>query len=270
MPPLKFFPNVIFFDAVGTLFGVKGSVGEIYGAIARKYNVNACDQALNQAFIQNFTTAPKIAFPQVSPLEIPNYEYAWWYDIAKLTFSQVGAFEQFKDQDFDLYFEEMFKFFATPEAWYIYDDVIPNLEHIQKLNEKLNQKSNQDQSEKPKIELGIISNFDSRIHHVLENLGLAKYFASVTISTEVGAAKPDSLIFEAAIAKHLKSNSSNNSKVQTFWHVGDSLKEDYEGARKSDTKGNILRGIWIDRSGSSMSEVKSIASFNDLKYLIEV
>ena len=32
-------PKVIFFDAVGTLFGVKGSVGTVYKAIAKKHNV---------------------------------------------------------------------------------------------------------------------------------------------------------------------------------------------------------------------------------------
>jgi putative hydrolase of the HAD superfamily len=243
-----FFPDVIFFDAVGTLFGVKGSVGQIYGEIAQKFNVNTNYADLNRAFVQNFTKSSKIAFPHVSPLEIPNYEYAWWYDIAKSTFTQVGAFEQFAD--FDAYFSEMFEFFTLPDAWYIYDDVIPTLEYLQNKG----------------IKLGIISNFDSRIYSVLDNLKLQNFFTSVTISTEVRAAKPDPHIFNSAIAKH---HSQTNS-IQNFWHVGDSFKEDYEGAKNANPKGNNLQGIWLDRSGNSPINENTISNFRDLICWIEL
>jgi len=243
-----FFPDVIFFDAVGTLFGVKGSVGQIYGAIAQKFNVNTDHADLDRAFVQNFTKSSKIAFPNVSKLEIPKYEYMWWYDIAKSTFTQVGAFEQFAD--FDAYFREMFEFFTLPDAWYIYDDAIPALEYFQNKG----------------IKLGIISNFDSRIYPVLESLKLKNFFTSVTISTEVGAAKPDPLIFNSAIAKH---HSQTNS-IQNFWHVGDSFKEDYEGAKNANPKDNNLKGIWLDRSRNSPVSENSIGNFRDLRYLIEL
>jgi len=243
-----FFPDVIFFDAVGTLFGVRGSVGQIYVAIAQKFNVNTDYADLDRAFIQNFTKSPKIAFPNVSPLEIPKYEYEWWYDIAKSTFTQVGAFEQFAD--FDAYFSEMFEFFTLPDAWYIYDDVVPTLDYLKN----------------KRIELGIISNFDSRIHLVLANLKLQNFFTSVTISTEVGAAKPYPHIFNSAIAKH---HSQTNSP-QHFWHVGDSFKEDYEGAKNANPKDNNLQGIWLDRSGNSPINENTIGNFRDLISLIEL
>ena len=41
------------------------------------------------------------------------------------------------------------------------------------------------------LKLGIISNFDRRLYRVLDHQGLAPYFSSVTISSEVGADKPD-------------------------------------------------------------------------------
>jgi putative hydrolase of the HAD superfamily len=240
-----FFPNVIFFDAVGTLFGVKGSVGHIYSAIAQKFNVSSDYEALNRAFVKRFKTAPKIAFPNAERSQISQLEYEWWFDIAKSTFAEVGVFEQF--QDFDAYFSEMYEFFATPDAWYIYDDVIPALNYLQNQG----------------IELGIISNFDSRIYPVLEGLELNKFFTSVTISTEVGAAKPDPQIFKSAIAKH-------HFCSRNFWHIGDSFKEDYEGAKNANPKANHLKGIWLDRSGNSQVDDKSISSFRDLSYLIEL
>ncbi len=231
------FPDVIFFDAVGTLFGVRGSVGQIYGAIARKYGVDANYEDLNQAFICNFKNSSKMAFPDIERSQISSQiykcEYKWWQDIAKSTFIQVGAFSQF--QDFEAYFQEMYNFFATPDAWYIYEDVIPVLNYLQAQG----------------VTLGIISNFDHRLYPVLKNLQLDRFFASITISTQVGAAKPDLQIFHAAIAKH--------DPHQDFWHIGDSFKEDYEGAKKAG-----IQGIWIDRFSSSQTAYSTINSFKDL------
>lgn len=48
------------------------------------------------------------------------------------------------------------------------------------------------------IELGIVSNFDSRIYSVLQGLELKGFFSSVTIATQVGIGKPDGKIFVIA------------------------------------------------------------------------
>jgi len=45
-------PKVIFLDAVGTLFWVKGSVGKVYSEMAERFGVEA--SALDQAFLQSF------------------------------------------------------------------------------------------------------------------------------------------------------------------------------------------------------------------------
>jgi putative hydrolase of the HAD superfamily len=239
---LMLFPDVIFFDAVGTLFGVKGSVGQIYGTFARKYHVDTDYAALDRAFFQSFKIAPKMAFPDVEQSLISKYEYAWWHDIAKSTFMQAGMFEEFLD--FEEFFQDVYEFFAEPDAWYIYEDVIPVLETLHDRG----------------IELGVISNFDRRLYPVLESLKLNRFFTSITISTEVGAAKPDPQIFQAAIAKHQKTNSNSN-----YWHIGDSYKEDYEGAIKAN-----LVGIWLDRNSEIHDQPINppnyiISSMRDLK-----
>ena len=53
--------KAIFFDAAGTLFDVKGSVGEVYVTYAKKYGFpNTADMAhsLNQAFKEALKTMP--------------------------------------------------------------------------------------------------------------------------------------------------------------------------------------------------------------------
>jgi putative hydrolase of the HAD superfamily len=64
---------------------------------------------------------------------------------------------------------------------------------------------------------------------------LGKFFTSITISAEVGIAKPGTEIFAAGLQKH-------NCSGELAWHIGDNLEEDYQGARAAG-----LRPILIQR-----------------------
>lgn len=211
-------PKVIFLDAVGTLFGVKGSVGEVYGQIAQKFGVEVSPEELDRAFYNSFKKSDKMAFPGVPPEEIPLKEFEWWEAVAINTFQEAGVWEKFTD--FASFFTELYDHFATAEPWFIYPDVIPALEHWQNLG----------------ITLGILSNFDTRLYPVLEALNLQQFFSSVTISTEVGAAKPEVEIFDVGLAKH-------DCCADAAWHIGDSFKEDYQGAKAAG-----LKAIWLNRN----------------------
>ena len=210
-------PKVIFFDAVGTLFGLRGTVGEIYGEIARSYGVKVSANLLDRAFRDSFREAPPAAFPGADPTQIPRLEFEWWFNVAIDTFQKAGAYSQFLD--FAKFFSELYGHFATRKPWLLYPEVRPTLERCQAEG----------------IELGVLSNFDSRLHAVLKDLQLAHFFTSVTISTEVGAAKPDPKIFAVALAKH-------SCTPQEAWHIGDSRGDDYQGANAAG-----LRGYWLTR-----------------------
>ncbi len=214
-------PKVIFLDAVGTLFGIRGSVGDVYGKIAQRFGVEVSADALNQAFLQSFQAAPPPIFPGAEPKTIPHCEFEWWQVVALRTFQRVGVLHLFPD--FYAFFTELYTHFATAEPWFVYPDVRPALEHWRQLG----------------IELGVLSNFDSRLYSVLQALELAEFFTSVTISTEVGAAKPDPQIFAVGLHKH-------DCTADNAWHIGDSLKEDYQGA-----KAVGLRAIWVKRDEKS-------------------
>lgn len=216
-------PKVIFLDAVGTLFGVQGSVGEAYAEIARRCGVEADPEALNTAFFKQFKDADPMAFPGVALTDIPAKEYAWWKAIAENTFAAVGQRNAF--DDFDTFFADLYAYFAGADPWLVYPDTYHSLERWKAKG----------------IELGIISNFDSRLYTVIDALVLADFFTSITISTEVGAAKPSPQIFEAALQKH-------DCDPADAWHVGDSQVDDYEGAQAVG-----MRAIWLQRpSGISV------------------
>ncbi|KPQ36310.1 MAG: putative hydrolase of the HAD superfamily [Phormidesmis priestleyi Ana] len=213
----KDLPKVIYLDAFGTLFGLKGSVGDLYSNLARTASVITDPHAVNQAFYQSFGSAESMAFPNVAAEAIPELEYRWWQAVVSQTFEKVGALDQFTD--FDSFYAGLYGYFETAAPWRVYGDTLAALKRWQSMG----------------IELGIISNFDSRLYRVLDVLGLRPYFQSVTISTEVGAAKPSAQIFQAALQKH-------HCKAQEAWHIGDSQLDDYSGARAAG-----LHAILLDR-----------------------
>jgi putative hydrolase of the HAD superfamily len=210
-------PQVIFLDAVGTLFGVQGSVGGIYAQVADSFGVEVTAERLDRAFPACFQAAPPLAFPSEPSDRIAELEFAWWYAIARATFEQTGDLEKFAD--FEAFFAVLYAHFATIEPWFLYGDVVPTLQRWRERG----------------IELGIISNFDSRIYPVLKSLEIDSFFQTITISSTAGAAKPNPRIFQTALEKH-------DCPPENAWHIGDSRKEDYHGARAIG-----IRSFWIQR-----------------------
>ncbi len=215
-------PKVILLDAVGTLFGVRGSVGEVYSAIAQKFGVQVPADRLNAAFFQAFAATNPPVFPGAHPDEIPHCEFEWWRVIALRTFQEAGVLNQFAN--FTDFFDELYNHFATAEPWFIYPDVLPALEAWRRIG----------------IQMGIVSNFDSRLDYVLDALKLKEFFTSITISTQAGVAKPDPQIFTLALEKHF-------CEPKDAWHIGDSLREDYQAA-----KAVGLRAILLERTGQML------------------
>ncbi|WP_322879165.1 HAD-IA family hydrolase [Pseudocalidococcus azoricus] len=214
-------PEAIFLDAVGTLFGIRGNVGEIYGNFAAQAGVIVDSTQLDQAFMISFSQAPKLNSSLAMGEELVALERAWWESVAAKSFAAVGALGEFPN--FSAFFQTLFDHFALADPWYVYEDVQQVLASWQQMG----------------IRLGVLSNFDSRLYPVLEALKLADFFDSVTISTHVGAAKPDPDIFKIALEHY------DLEPIQA-WHIGDSWSEDVVGAERAG-----LGAIWLNRTGKS-------------------
>jgi FMN phosphatase YigB (HAD superfamily) len=74
------------------------------------------------------------------------------------------------------------------------------------------------------ISLGAISNSDGTLRDELAHFGLDEYFAVILDSHDVGSEKPQSHIFESALAQA-------GVKAGDAWHVGDGLLNDYLASR---------------------------------------
>jgi putative hydrolase of the HAD superfamily len=209
--------KVVFFDAAGTLFDTREPVGSIYARLARRFGLDAPDSEIDAAFRHAFRAAPGLAFgPGRTPDELRRLEKQWWRSLVWTTFEQLGRFD-----DFDRFFAALFAHFADPETWRADPEAMSVLNALKQR----------------RLGLGVISNFDWRLYGVLEASGMLSCVDSVTISSEVGYAKPAPEIFRAALDKHAL------APVEAL-HVGDSLALDVGGAA-----GAGIPGLLIDRKG---------------------
>jgi putative hydrolase of the HAD superfamily len=221
--------RAVLLDAAETLFTTRGSVGEIYGSIARQYGSTAPSDVIQAAFARQFRGA--------GPLSTQDQK-RWWKDLVYRVFNEVGMvnnFEQFFDQVYDR--------FRDSEGWVLFAETTEVLE-------KLKQRG---------LKLGVISNFDDRAYSVMRSLHILQFLDAVTLSSETGYCKPDREIFEAAV---------RNLGVATseVLMVGDSLHDDVEAAMRAGLAAVLIDrrnrhgGVNHVRRISSLKEVLSLVS----------
>jgi len=207
--------DAIFFDAVGTLFEVRGSVGAIYSRIAARHGLvtdpaeveTQFRAAFNAKSLEGMTPGPSSGFRE---------EKAWWMDLVRRVFSGRMPPDALRD-----YFDDVFEAFRGAQAWAIDPGTPPVLERLRSSGYRL----------------AVLSNFDSRLFDVLANLGIDSCFERVVVSWHAGSAKPDPGIFRRALA-------AMHVSAPRAIHVGDSLREDVEGATAAG-----LHAALLDRRG---------------------
>ena len=226
--------KAVFFDAVGTLFDVNGSVGEVYLHYAQKYGVDTSkdmELAVNLAFKDVFQKMPPPIFSVQSPDKLKQCERLWWFDVVHAVFYRVGMFEGFDD-----YFDEVFEAFEHARHWKIFPETVEVLTRLKEME----------------FELGVISNFDTRFFQIIRALELNQFFDTVTISSIAGSAKPAPRIFQYALDQHCLLPTE-------AVHVGDHEQEDYLGAK---TTG--LHAFYLNRSRQGTLLEQEIATLSVL------
>ncbi len=196
--------RAIVFDVGGTLIYPIDPIGETYAHFARKHGAKLPIVSTTAAFHH----AMKNCAPRAKGT-IPNNgdDRLWWKEIVKRSlpdqaFPEAAAFEAF--------FEEVYLHYAKPEVWGIYPEVLEVLEAI---------------SDHP-IDLVVLSNWDGRLHSVLDGNGLGEFLSRRFISAELGWEKPDPAIYRhVADVLHIPAHS--------LLSVGDDPRKDIEGPRKA-------------------------------------
>jgi putative hydrolase of the HAD superfamily len=114
------------------------------------------------------------------------------------------------------------------------------------------------------LTIGVISNFDHRLYRILEGLGLRRWLNSITISSEIGFAKPSAKLFEAALGRH-------QLRPAEAVHVGDSEHLDRAGALSAGMRAVLLNPKLSDpvRIQGRTAEVSSLGQMLNVVPLLE-
>jgi putative hydrolase of the HAD superfamily len=224
--------QAIFFDAVGTLFRVRGSVGGIYRETAGRYGVIVSPEVLDEGFRSAFNKMDRLDYCRTSREAWDDAEKGWWRSLVHEVFSETSSVPD----PFDVYFEEVYRAFEDPRQWELYPDTLKTLQALKEQG----------------YLIGIISNFDRRIFPICEGLGLSPWLDSIHLPRDVGAAKPDGRIFHAALTRH-------GLQPHQAIHVGDHPTEDRDGARASGLIPFLLdRGTSQDEGEAVITELSHL------------
>lgn len=196
--------RAIVFDVGGTLIYPADPVGETYARFALAHGVKLPPEATTTAFRK----AMKSCVPR-GKCGVPNdgNDRAWWKQVVRLSMPE-NAFGD--SAAFDTFFEEVYLHYAKADAWGIYPEVMEVLEALR------------DHA----VDLVVLSNWDARLHSVLDGSGLGEYLNTRFISAELGWEKPDPAIYRH-VADVLR------LQPKSLLSVGDDPRNDVEGARKA-------------------------------------
>lgn len=204
------------FDVGGTLIQCHPSVGHIYAEVAARHGCRASPALLNRRF-KNAWQA----------LQAFRHTRSQWAELVDATFS--GLVDPPPSQTF---FPELYERFTEPDAWHLFEDVVPVLQRLKKHG----------------LKLGVISNWDDRLRPLLRRLELDVYFDAIAVSCETGFAKPAPELFAGACA--LLRTAPRNTL-----HIGDDPELDVRGARAAGLAALRLRRGAKPRAGQVLGSL---------------
>lgn len=195
--------KLVTFDVTNTLLKFRKPPWEHYANVAKKYGFNGEGISIKKKLLNNYNVMSK-QYPNFGKDSISWQQ--WWSKIIEMTFQG----ELPPDANIDMISEKLINDYKTPNCW----QIVEGSEDLIRLFKQFN------------VTIGVISNFDPRLHEILLNLNINKYFEFILTSYEIGVCKPDKKFFEIAQAK-----CKNCIKPSECLHIGDDISKDYEGAK---------------------------------------
>jgi len=194
-------PRAIFFDAAGTLIRLTKSVGAHYALVAQRQGLALDPDKLTRAFAiiwREMPLRPATGEPREDD------DKGWWRELVERLLDRVSP--GIDPLDRDTFFEAAYGYFAEAGVWELYPEVREVIETLA-----------------PRYQLAVISNFDGRLRVILERLSITQYFRHIFVSSELGADKPDPMIFQRALRV-------SGLRPEEVLHAGDDPDRDWAAA----------------------------------------
>ncbi|RLN94682.1 hypothetical protein BBJ28_00007698 [Nothophytophthora sp. Chile5] len=230
----KFPWRCVTLDATGTLLRPAERIGDTYLRFWERASGHQLSTSRRAAAAAAVTTRFPSAFSRLSK-EQPNFgagvasdsvasAYPWWHELILDVIAHADVAERIPEEVGERFTRELYAHYASPEAWTVYDDVIPTLETLRRQD----------------VALGVISNFDERLEGLLRGLELREYFQVVTTSFNHPTMKPHASLFLSTFAALQEADSESDVDASQVLHVGDHRSKDYEAALAVGARARLL------------------------------
>ena len=172
--------KAVLFDAVATLIRPWPSVGSVYARAVAMHGVRCPARPLQATFGPAYRELQPLRFFGGSGLQTSDpRERRWWARVVSRTFERAGC-----GTPPPAAVAAALEAFARGDAWRPCAGAVEALAALKAGG----------------LKLAIVSNYDSRLHRVVEELGLRPFLEAVVVSSEAGWAKPSPRIYRSALA----------------------------------------------------------------------
>ena len=208
-------PRTILLDAAGTLIEPAESVAAVYARHFAAAGHLVEERVIRLAFGQIFQLLPPPEYPPHGDGDAA--ERIWWRSLVRETAIRCGLHAELAESR-EL-FDSLFDHYAEGAAWRVFPEVGEVLDALATEG----------------FQLVVVSNFDHRLHRILDDLDLTRRFLAIINSAGACSRKPDAGIFLKALERLDHSPSD-------ALHIGDSAAADQVGAE------NVgIRAFLLDR-----------------------
>lgn len=213
--------RTLLFDVGETLIGPRVGFGEVYAEVLGDLGWSVPADRLNRALSQVSREVERQIPAGVDRYRhYPGGEQEYWLRFASRAL-ELATGEPPDPTRATVALNRLREAFRGPEAWLIYEDVIPALDRLRDRG----------------VRMGVVSNWDSLLPHVLETLDLDRYFEEIGVSHLEAMEKPDPAFFLRVLTR------MEESPEQAL-HVGDRPDMDLVGANAAG-----IDAVLIDRRG---------------------
>jgi len=221
--------KAVFFDAGQTLLDADPPVEAVYRDAFAAWGVTAEAGEVHRAVHETWREVAARRARGDEGWSIGGGEASFWRRFVEEVFTRVGG-----GPLPDAMLAGLVRHFRKAAHWRVYEEVPAVLAALRDAGMKLL----------------VVSNWDSSLPPLLSELGLTPFFDDVVVSALVGASKPSRGIFDMALRRA-------GVAADEALHVGDSLHDDYDGARAAglsalllDRAGRVPKGDGIETIGS--------------------
>ena len=218
----------ILFDAVGTLIYPDPPVAEVYRGVARRFGLELSAAEIHDRFAAAFAHEFAAVGSERPPTSEAS-ERARWQRVVAAVLHELAAPAE---EPFDL----LWAHFARADSWRTFEDVAPTLAKLARRG----------------VRLGIASNFDGRLHGIVQATSPLAACERVFVSSEIGFSKPDRRFFQS-VQRQL------NVSPDEILLVGDDVQNDQQGALAAGWRTVLVRR-GAPASGANISALSELLS----------